>query len=134
MSPDQTCRELVKRLLLALTKLVKHQPPCWIRECLEDQVLVHVHNIIRNLRVACQGAISAEPAPTSGAVIRSRYRVDDDRERAVRIRNKLVHQGRFLSKNNSDWYGEYAFMIWLDFAALCRLSGYTGKLPQSIGR
>ena len=57
----------------------------------------------------------------------------DDRDRAVRIRNKLVHEGRFLSENKSDWYGEYTFMIWLDFVALCRLSGYDGELPQSIG-
>ena len=26
-----------------------------------------------------------------------------------------------------------AFMIWLDFVALCRLSGYHGELPQSVG-
>ena len=30
----------------------------------------------------------------------------------VRIRNKLVHEGRFLSRNKNDWHGEYAFMIW----------------------
>ena len=55
-----------------------------------------------------------------------------DRERAVNIRNELVHKGKFLSENRDDWYGEYSFMIWLDFAALCRLSGYDGELPQSI--
>ena len=52
----------------------------------------------------------------------------------VRIRNKLVHEGRFLSENRNDWYGEYVFMIWLDLVALCRLSGYTGELPQSVVR
>ena len=31
----------------------------------------------------------------------------------VRIRNKLVRDGRFLSAKKNDWYGEYAFMIWL---------------------
>ncbi len=50
----------------------------------------------------------------------------------MRIRNKLVHEGRFLSEKKNDWYGEYAFMIWLDLVALCRLSGYTGELPQSF--
>ena len=57
MPHDQSRRELVKRLLLALRELVKHQPSCWVRECLEDQVFVHAHTI-RNHRVACQGAIS----------------------------------------------------------------------------
>ncbi len=55
-----------------------------------------------------------------------------DRGRAVDIRNKLVHEGKFLSGNREDWYGEYGFMIWLDFVALCRLAGYDGVLPPSI--
>ena len=55
-----------------------------------------------------------------------------DRDRAVRIRNELVHRGRFLSENRDDWYREYKFMIGLDFAALCRLSGYDGELSPSI--
>ena len=55
-----------------------------------------------------------------------------ERSKAVDIRNELVHNGRFLSKNKNDWYREYSFMIWLDFVALCRLSGYDGELPQSI--
>ena len=55
-----------------------------------------------------------------------------DRERAVNIRNKLVHEGNFLSVNRNDWYGEYRFMIWFDFVALCRLAGYKGELPSSI--
>ena len=33
-------RELVKRLLLALDELVQYQPPCRVRERLEDQVIV----------------------------------------------------------------------------------------------
>ena len=56
----------------------------------------------------------------------------EDRGRAVNIRNELVHKGKFLSENRNDWYGEYSFMIWLDFVTLCRLSGYDGELPQSI--
>ena len=54
------------------------------------------------------------------------------RHRAVNIRNELVHEGKFLSENKSDWYSEYSFMIWLDFVALCRLAGYDGELPSSI--
>ena len=50
----------------------------------------------------------------------------------VRIRNRLIREGRFLSENKNDWYGEYAFMIWLDFVALCRLSGHNGELPRSL--
>ena len=52
----------------------------------------------------------------------------------VGIRNKLEHEGKFLSENKNDRYGEYAFMIWLDFVALCGLSGYNGELSQSIRR
>ena len=52
----------------------------------------------------------------------------------VRIRNKSVHEGRLLSENKDNWYGEYAFMIGLDFVAVCRLSGYDGELPQSVVR
>ena len=55
-----------------------------------------------------------------------------DRGLAVEIRNELVHKGKFLSENSNDWYGEYSFMIWLDFVALCRLSGYDGELSPSI--
>ena len=55
-----------------------------------------------------------------------------DRDRVVKIRNELVHKGKFLSENRNDWYGEYSFMIWLDFVALCRLSGYDGELSPSI--
>ena len=55
-----------------------------------------------------------------------------DRGLAVKIRNELVHKGKFLSENRNDWYGEYSFMIGLDFVALCRLSGYDGELSPSI--
>ena len=55
-----------------------------------------------------------------------------DRGLAVKIRNELVHKGKFLSENSNDWYGEYSSMIWLDFVALCRLSGYDGELSPSI--
>ncbi|MCY4527958.1 MAG: hypothetical protein OXD46_02855 [Chloroflexi bacterium] len=55
-----------------------------------------------------------------------------DINRAVRIRNELVHSGKFLSENREDWYEEYRFIVWLDFAALCRLSGYDGELSRSM--
>ena len=56
----------------------------------------------------------------------------EDSNRAVNIRNELVHRGKFLSDDIDDCYGEYSFMIWLDFVALCRLSGYDGELSPSI--
>ena len=56
------------------------------------------------------------------------------RRRAVDIRNKLVHDGTYLSGNRDDWYSEYQFMIWVDLVALCRLAGYKGDLPLPNGR
>ena len=54
-----------------------------------------------------------------------------DCRKAVDIRNKLVHDGTYLSKNNSDeWYSQYKFLIWVDLVALCRLTGYGGHLPS----
>ena len=56
-----------------------------------------------------------------------------DRERAVKIRNKLVHDGTYLSANESDkWYYQYKFMIWVDLIALCRLAGYEDDLTERI--
>ena len=53
--------------------------------------------------------------------------------RAVAIRNKLVHDGTYLSANEDDnWYNQYKFMIWMDLVALCRLAGYEGDLPLLI--
>ena len=53
--------------------------------------------------------------------------------RAVNIRNKLVHDGTYLSANESDkWYGQYKFMIWVDLVALCRLAGYEDDLTLLI--
>ena len=58
---------------------------------------------------------------------------DKDRSRAVAIRNKLVHEGTYLSKNEGDkWYDQYKFMIWVDLVALCRLAGYEYDLPLLI--
>ena len=52
------------------------------------------------------------------------------RRRAVDIRNKLVHDGTYLSTNESgEWYSQYRFMIWIDLVALCRLTGYEDDLP-----
>ena len=53
----------------------------------------------------------------------------EDRRRVVNIRNKLVHEGKFPSKSSDDWYGDYSFILWVDFIALCRLAGYDGNLP-----
>ena len=53
------------------------------------------------------------------------------RGRAVKIRNKLVHEGTYLTENEGDeWYSQYKFMIWVDLVALCRLTGYEGDLPS----
>ena len=53
------------------------------------------------------------------------------RRRAVDIRNKLVHEGTYLGKNEGDkWYSQYNFMIWVDLVALCRLTGYEDDLPS----
>lgn len=52
------------------------------------------------------------------------------RRRAVDIRNKLVHDGTYLSTNESgEWYSQYRFMIWIDLVALCRFTGYEDDLP-----
>ena len=56
------------------------------------------------------------------------------RKRAVDIRNKLVHDGTYLSTKKSDqWYSQYEFIVWVDLIALCRLAGYGGDLPL-LGR
>jgi len=53
------------------------------------------------------------------------------RGRAVEIRNKLVHDGTYLGKNEGGkWYSQYRFMIWTNLVALCRVSGYEGELPS----
>ena len=55
------------------------------------------------------------------------------RPRAVDIRNKLVHEGTYLGKNEGNkWYSQYNFMIWVDLVALCRLTGYEDDLPSLI--
>ena len=53
--------------------------------------------------------------------------------RAVKIRNKLVHDSTYLSANESDKsYGQYKFMICVDLVALCRLAGYENDLTFLI--
>ena len=53
--------------------------------------------------------------------------------RAVDIRNKLVHDGTYLSANEGDkWYNQYKFMVWVDLIALCRLAGYDDDLTLHI--
>lgn len=53
--------------------------------------------------------------------------------RAVDIRNKLVHDGTYLSTNKGgEWYSQYRFMIWIDLVALCRLIGYGDDLPLLV--
>ena len=53
--------------------------------------------------------------------------------RAVKIRNKLVHEGTYLTENKGDeWYSQYKFMIWVDLVALCGLTGYEDDLPSLI--
>ena len=56
-----------------------------------------------------------------------------DIRRIARIRNSLAHEGTFPSSfQDGGWEDDYAFMIWTDFRALCRLSGYQGELPQAL--
>ena len=53
--------------------------------------------------------------------------------RAIDIRNKLVHDGTYLSSNEGDkWYNQYKFMVWVDLIALCRLAGYEDELTLHI--
>ena len=49
-------------------------------------------------------------------------------QKAVKIRNRLVHDGTYLP--DDDWYGQYRLIIWMDLVALCRLTGYEGDLPS----
>ena len=56
-----------------------------------------------------------------------------DIRRIARIRNSLTHEGTFPSSfQDGGWEDDYAFTIWTDFRALCRLSGYQGELPQAL--
>ena len=50
--------------------------------------------------------------------------------RAVKIRNKLVHHGTYFSDDRfGTWYNQYKTMIWINLVALCRLTGYKEDLP-----
>ena len=56
---------------------------------------------------------------------------DDEIRRIVRVRNSLVHRGIYLSPlQDGRWAGDYGLIIWTNFIALCRLSGYEGELPR----
>ena len=68
MPHDQARRELVERLLLALRELVQHQPPCWVRECLEDQVFVHARIQYATTWLHVKGRFSRLAGTTSPAV------------------------------------------------------------------
>ena len=50
--------------------------------------------------------------------------------RIVKVRNSLVHTGTYPSQlKDGRWADDYNLMIWTNFIALCRLSGYEGQLP-----
>ena len=58
-----------------------------------------------------------------------------DRRKAIKTRDKLVHEGTYLPESEGDeWYSQYKFMIWVDLVALCRLTGYQGVLPSRTDR
>ena len=51
--------------------------------------------------------------------------------RIVSVRNSLVHRGTYPAPSeDGTWYDDYELMIWTNFIALCRLSGYDGELPR----
>ena len=47
----------------------------------------------------------------------------------VKIRNKLVHDGTYPTELRQ-WISDNRFVIWLDFAILCRFIGYKGEIPD----
>ena len=49
------------------------------------------------------------------------------RNRVIDIRNLLVHEGRY--PDNERGLADCNLLLWIDFAILCRLVGYRGKLP-----
>ena len=53
--------------------------------------------------------------------------------RIVRVRNSLVHSGTYLSPlQDGKWADDYDLIVWTNFIALCRLSGYEGELPRFL--
>ena len=51
--------------------------------------------------------------------------------RIVKIRNSLVHEGTYPSSRQDDnWFRDYLFITWINFAFLSRLMGYDGELPD----
>ena len=49
----------------------------------------------------------------------------------VGIRNDLVHRGTYSTVyEDGGWLNDYRLAIWVDFMALCRLSGYDGDFPR----
>ena len=51
----------------------------------------------------------------------------------MRTRNKLVHERSFLSAKKNDWYGEYAFMIWLDLWLCADFLDTMASCPNQLG-
>ena len=53
--------------------------------------------------------------------------------RIVQVRNSLVHRGTYLSPlQDGRWADDYGLIVWTNFIALCRLSGYEGELPRFL--
>ena len=55
---------------------------------------------------------------------------DEAKSRVIKVRNALVHEGRFLDKDSSQV--DCNLLLWMDFAILCRLVGYQGELPPLL--
>ena len=60
----------------------------------------------------------------------SLFMSDELRRRVIKVRNDLVHKGRFPDKDRS--LADCDLLLWMDFAVLCRLVGYQGKLPPPL--
>ncbi len=52
---------------------------------------------------------------------------DDLRSRVIKVRNELVHEGRFPDNERSE--ADRNLLLWMNFVVLCRLVGYEGELP-----
>ncbi|MCH8089504.1 MAG: hypothetical protein IH955_05780 [Chloroflexi bacterium] len=56
------------------------------------------------------------------------------RQVVINTRNELVHLGQFPDKGPVDPYTAYIYLLWVDYAALCKLLGYAGYLPTPLSR
>lgn len=52
---------------------------------------------------------------------------DDLKSRVIKVRNELVHEGRFPDNERSE--ADCNLLLWMNFVVLCRLVGYQGQLP-----